>query len=46
MKKMPVILGITPERRIIYADIVPFETGVTGEYIKKGVLDRLYYSLN
>ena len=46
LDKTPVILGITPEHRVIYVGIVPFETGVKEEYIKKGVLDRLYYSLN
>ncbi len=46
LNKTPVLLGMTPGHRVIYTDIVPFETGVTEEYIKKGVLDRLYYSLN
>lgn len=46
MNKTPIILGITVEHRIYFCDIVPMETGVTEEFIKKGVLDRLYYSLN
>lgn len=45
MNKTPIILGVSLEHRILYSDIVPFETGISEEYIKKGVLDRLYYSL-
>ena len=46
LDKTPVILGLTPDHRIVYSDIVPFDTGVKKEYVRKGVLDRLYYSLN
>jgi hypothetical protein len=42
----PVLLGISPEHRIVYSDLLPMHPPVTEEYIKKGVLDRLYYSID
>lgn len=41
--RTPLIVGISRVHQIIYSDIVPFETGVSKEYLKKGIIDRLYY---
>lgn len=46
LNQTPVILGLSKEKRIYYCDLIPVETKLTEEYIKKGVLDRLYYSLS
>jgi hypothetical protein len=45
LNRTPVIIGISKDNQILYWDLVPFQTGVTQDFIKKGVLDRLYYSL-
>jgi len=42
----PLIIGISKERKIFYADLVPVGTTLTEDYFKKGVIDRLYYSLS
>jgi hypothetical protein len=46
MNRSPIILGLSKDHRIVYNELVPFETTLTEEHIRKGVLDRLYYSLS
>jgi hypothetical protein len=41
----PVLLGITPEHQVVYSELIPFGTSLTEQYLKKGIIDRLYYSL-
>jgi len=45
LRHTPVILGISKEQRIVYSELIPFATVLDERYIKEGVLDRLYYSL-
>ena len=33
--RTPLILGVSPSHQIVYSDIVPFETGVSEDYLKK-----------
>jgi hypothetical protein len=46
LNQTPVIIGISKDHRIVYSDLIPIQTEITENYIKKGVLDRLYYSSN
>jgi len=41
----PVIVGLSKDHKIVYSELIPFGTTLTEDYIRKGVLDRLYYSL-
>lgn len=42
----PLIMGLSKENRIYYCDLIPVEMAPSEEYIRKGVLDRLYYSMS
>ena len=46
INRTPIILGLSSAHRIVYYELVPFETSLTEDHIRKGVLDRLYYSLS
>jgi hypothetical protein len=46
LNKTPVILGMSKDHRIFYSDFITKGSRVTPEFIKNGVLDRLYFSLN
>jgi uncharacterized membrane protein len=46
MNRTPIIIGLSKERRIVYCELIPIETTLSETYIRKGVLDRLYYSLS
>ncbi len=45
MNRTPMIIGLSADHRILYSELVPWEAGVTVDYLKSGVLNRLYYSL-
>ena len=45
VNRTPLILGMTEQHEIFYCEIVPNETVLNEEYIKRGVLERLYFSL-
>jgi len=46
INRSPIILGLSKDHRVVYYELVPFETPLTENHIRKGVLDRLYYSLS
>lgn len=45
IRRTPLILGISSQKNIVYSELIPSSTMVTEEYLRHGVLDRLYYSL-
>ncbi len=45
MNRTPIIIGLSKDHRIFFSDVVPMGTGITPEFLKKGALDRLYYSI-
>jgi hypothetical protein len=44
INRTPLIVGISKNYRIVYFELIPQERQLSESYIRKGVLDRLYYS--
>lgn len=45
MNQTPLIVGLSHDRRIVYSELIPFETALDEDYFRRGIIDRLYYSL-
>jgi hypothetical protein len=44
-RRTPIVIGLSKEKELLHFDLIPAETGITDEFLRSGVLDRLYYSL-
>jgi len=42
--RTPVILGLSEDHRILYFELIPAEAQLSESYLRKGIIDRLYYS--
>lgn len=45
MNQTPIIVGLSQDRRIVYSELIPSGTALDEDYIRHGILDRLYYSM-
>ncbi len=46
MNRTPLLIGISEDKRIVYCELIPVSTALDDDYIRRGLLDRLYYSLS
>lgn len=44
INKTPLLLGLSPQKQIIYSEFLPPSIVVSERYLRKGIIDRLYYS--
>ncbi len=44
INRTPLLLGLSPQKQIVYSEFIPPSTITSENYLKQGILDRLFYS--